>query len=243
MTPAAFTPAAALRKAACAIDGDADDAAHAFERLTLAHGEALLRLALAAEYRDDQSGVHIVRLGLLAEALALALGQPPAWAALVRCAAPLHDVGKIGIPDHVLQKPGALTPAERVLMNTHPQIGAQILGPSEVPMFALGAEVALTHHERFGGGGYPHGLVGEAIPLSGRIVCVVDYFDALTMERPYRPAFGDRKALEMLSDGRGTLFDPSVAQAFLDQAEAMLALRDRVNAQPPHFSELLTRAA
>lgn len=212
----------------------------ALQQLALAHGEALLRLSTAAEYRDDDTGVHIVRLGYLAEALALAMGQPRAWAALLRCAAPMHDIGKIGIPDSVLKKPGALTPEERAIMNTHAQIGAQILGDSNVPLFALAAEVALTHHERFGGGGYPRGLKGEDIPLSGRIVSVVDYFDALTMDRCYRPAFSDRKALEMLSNERGVLFDPQVVDVFLDNSEAMLTLRDRINAHKPHFSELMS---
>ncbi len=213
---------------------------HALTQLAHAHGEALLRLSIAAEYRDDDTGVHIVRLGFLAEALALALGLAPAWAALLRCAAPMHDVGKIGIPDSVLKKPGALTPEERVVMNRHSQIGAQILGDSDVPLFALAAEVALTHHERYGGGGYPRGLQGEDIPMSGRIVCVVDYFDALTMDRCYRPAFSDRKALEMMAAERGSLFDPQLVDVFLANADAMLSLRDRINAHKPHFSELLS---
>ena len=201
---------------------------------------ALLRLSVAAEQRDDATGRHVVRMGFLAEALARALGQPPEWATLLRGAAPMHDVGKIGIPAEVLRKPGPLTLEERTLVNKHPSLGAQILGQARTPLLCLAAEVALTHHERFGGGGYPHGLAGEAIPLSGRIVCVVDYFDALTMDRSDRPAFSDRKALEMLADGRGSLFDPIIVQAFLDEAETLLSLRERIDARPLHLPDLLS---
>lgn len=200
---------------------------------------ALLRLAVAAERRDDDTGRHIVRMGLMAEAVALALQAPPEWAALLRGAAPMHDVGKIGIPAAVLCKPGPLTHEERAVVNTHPRIGAQILGRPPGPLFALAAEVALTHHERFDGSGYPGGLAGEAIPLSGRIVSVVDYFESLTMDRNDRPAFSDRRALEMLAQGSGHLFDPRVAQVLLDQAEPLLALRNSINVRPVHLPELL----
>lgn len=211
----------------------------ALRALARAHHEALLRLSIAAEYRDDDTGVHIVRMGFLAEALALALGQPRSWARLLRMAAPMHDIGKIGIPDNVLKKPGPLTPEERAVMNRHAQMGAEILGTSDVPLFRLASEVALSHHERFDGGGYPRGLAGTDIPLSGRIVSVVDYFDALTMDRCYRPAIADDTALEMLRRERGRLFDPVVANAFLDHATDMVALRDRINEHRPQFSALL----
>jgi putative two-component system response regulator len=210
----------------------------ALREVTRAHHEALLRLALAADFRDDDTGVHMVRIGYLAEALALALGQPAAFAAMLRRAAPMHDVGKIGIADSVLKKPGGYTPDERQQMNRHAEMGADILGRSRVPLFQLAAEVALTHHERWDGGGYPRGLAGEAIPLSGRIVAVVDFFDALTMDRCYRKAFADDEALAMLVEQRGAAFDPQVVDSFVNHAAAMVELRESVNRKPPSFEEL-----
>lgn len=210
----------------------------ALREVTRAHHEALLRLALAADFRDDDTGVHMVRIGYLAEALALALGQPAALGRMLRRAAPMHDVGKIGIPDIILKKPGSFTPDERQSMNRHAEIGADILGRSRVPLFQLAAEIALTHHERWDGGGYPHGLAGDAIPLSGRIVAVVDFFDALTMDRCYRKAFTDDVALDMLIKQRGAAFDPAVVDAFLDEADVLIALRETINRRPPSFEEL-----
>jgi len=210
----------------------------ALREVTRAHHEALLRLALAAEYRDDDTGVHMARIGYLAEALALALGQPAAFAAMLRRAAPMHDVGKIGIADAVLKKPGTYTPEERVQMNQHARMGAEMLGRSRVPLFQLAAEVALTHHERWDGSGYPQRLAGEAIPLSGRIVAVVDFFDALTMDRCYRKAFPDDVALAMLAEQRGRAFDPQVADTFVARSADLIALRDHINRNPPTFEEL-----
>lgn len=232
-----------------------DDAAHAqmecflrdfgqmYQEVARAHHETLFRLALAAEYRDSDTGEHIVRLGYLAEALALTLGKSTRWAAMLRKAAPMHDVGKIGIPDKVLQKQGPLDAEERATMNRHAGIGAEILGRSRIPLFRMASEVALSHHERWDGKGYPEGLAGEAIPLSGRIVAVVDFFDALTMDRCYRAAFPDDKALEMMRAECGRAFDPRIAQAFLDQAPRMLALRDAVNRRRPSFAELVDDSA
>jgi putative two-component system response regulator len=210
----------------------------ALREVTRAHHDTLMRLALAAEYRDGDTGIHIVRMGVLAEALALALGQPAAWAAQLRVAAPMHDIGKIGVPDSVLKKPGSLDVEERRLMNEHPGIGARILGRSRAPIFSLAAEVALAHHERWDGSGYPGRLAGEAIPLAGRIVAVVDCFDALTMDRCYRPAFEDRRAIEMLVSERGRAFDPRIVDAFVAEAPALCALRDRVNLERPGLEML-----
>lgn len=201
----------------------------ALREVAMAHHEALLRLSRAAEFRDDDTGVHIVRIGYLAWALALRLGRPSAWALLLRQAAPMHDVGKIGIPDAVLKKPGRFTPEERAEMNRHPLIGAEILGRSRIPLFQLAAEVALSHHERWDGTGYPHGLAGEDIPLSGRIVAVVDFFDALTMDRCYRQALPDAEVLEMLQAERGHAFDPRIVDVFLAHAEELVLLRDAIN--------------
>jgi len=210
----------------------------ALQEVAHAHHEALLRLARAAEYRNDDTGVHIVRLGCLSHLLALRLGEHPAFAELLRKAAPLHDIGKIGVPDGLLKKPGELTPQERAVLNQHPLIGAEILGRSRIPLFQLAAEVALTHHERFDGTGYPKALGGAAIPMSGRIVAVVDFFDALTMDCCYREAYPDAIALEMLAAERGKGFDPRVVDCFLAHADEVVALRDRINLSGLGFNDL-----
>ncbi|MDI4634361.1 HD domain-containing protein [Pelomonas sp. V22] len=210
----------------------------ALREVARAHHEALLRLSLAADMRDDDTGVHITRIGHLAEALALALGESKDAARELRLAAPMHDIGKIGVPDLVLKKPGSYTPDERQVMNQHPIIGAQILGRSRIRLFQLAAEVAMTHHERWDGSGYPLGLAGEAIPLSGRIVAVVDFFDALTMDRCYRKAFNDEVALRMLAEQRGLAFDPRVVDCMLAHAPLLIALRDAINDNPPDLFSL-----
>jgi putative two-component system response regulator len=201
----------------------------ALREVARAHHDALLRLSRAAEFRDDDTGVHIVRIGYLAWALALALGESADWALLLRQAAPMHDVGKIGVADRVLKKPGPLDTTERAEMNQHPRIGAEILGRSRIPLFQLAAEVALGHHEKWDGSGYPSGLAGEDIPLSARIVAVVDFYDALTMDRCYRPAFSEERVLEMLREQRGRAFDPRLVDVFLARADEMLALKRMVD--------------
>lgn len=207
----------------------------ALDALERAHHDALMRLAIAAELRDDDTGAHIMRLGYLAEHLARLLGVNGERAQMLRLAAPMHDIGKLGVPDEVLKKPGQLSAQERAQMQTHPRMGADILGSSDIPLFALAAEVALNHHERWDGNGYPQGLRGEAIPLSGRIVAVVDYFDALTMDRCYRPAFADDRALAMLAEQAGSAFDPEIVAAFLAHAPELIALREWVNSSKPGF--------
>lgn len=212
----------------------------ALREVTRAHHAALLQLSAVAELKDDDTGVHIVRIGYLAEALALILGQSTGYARMLRKAAPMHDIGKIGIPDHVLKKPGPLTPDERQLMNRHAAMGAEILGRSNnTPVFRMAAEVAVTHHERWDGSGYPDGLAGDAIPLSGRITAVVDFFDALTMDRVYRPAFPVDVALQMLADERGRAFDPAVVDAFMAHVVQIDALRCKVTQERPSFDDLI----
>ena len=211
----------------------------ALEEVAKAHHEALFRLSLAADLKDDDTGVHIIRIGFLAEALALLLGQSRQSASMLRKAAPMHDIGKIGIPDNVLKKPGSFQPAERATMNQHASMGADILGRSRIPLFQLAAELALSHHEKWDGTGYPHGLAGENIPISGRIVAVVDFFDALTMDRVYRKAFPYEKALAMLQDQRGRAFDPRIVDVFMAHSEALISLRERINQTHPTFSDLV----
>ena len=211
----------------------------ALQEVARAHHEALFRLSVAAEYKDDDTGEHTVRIGFLAEMLALHMGKSKGYALMLRRAAPMHDIGKIGIPDSVLKKPGPFTPDERQTMNRHPAIGASILGKSRIELFQLASEIALTHHERWDGQGYPNQLAGEDIPLSGRIVAVVDFYDALTMNRVYRPAFSHEKVLEMLLAERGRAFDPAIVDCFMRSNIAMSAVRERVTNQQMTFSDLI----
>jgi putative two-component system response regulator len=176
--------------------------------------ETLERLALAAEFRDDDTGQHTKRVGRISALLARALGLPEAHVERIRHAAPLHDIGKIGIPDQILLKPGQLTPEEFEIIKTHTTIGAKILLGSRSPLLQMAEEIALTHHERWDGGGYA-GLAGEAIPLAGRIVALADVFDALTHDRPYKRAWPVEEALAWIAGQRGRQFDPAVVEAFL----------------------------
>jgi putative two-component system response regulator len=206
------------------------------EGLALAHQETLLRLALAAESRDGETGVHIVRLGQIAGLLALSLTGNRPYASLLCQAAPMHDIGKIGIPDSVLKKPDRLDAAEWEIMRQHPVIGARILGRSRHPLFKLAASVALNHHERFDGDGYPSGLKGAAIPLGARIVAVADVYDALTMDRVYRARLPHTEVCRMVSDQQGKHFDPEVVSAFLADSSRIDELRQRVNLRFEHRS-------
>jgi len=186
------------------------------EELEVAQLEVLTRLALAAEYRDDVTGKHTWRVGHFAARVAQALGMPEEDVEALRLAARLHDVGKIGIPDAVLLKPGKFTPGEYEQMKLHTLIGARILSGSRSSLLHMAETVALTHHERWDGAGYPRGLAGEAIPLVGRVVSVADVFDALTHARPYKEAWTREAALEELRVQRGRHFDPRVADAALE---------------------------
>ncbi len=176
--------------------------------------EAVARLALAAEYRDDETGQHTIRVGRLAELLAQNLDVPADIAAMIGQAAPLHDVGKIGIPDAILLKPAGLTAQEYKLMKTHTMIGAQILGGSRSPLLRLAETIALYHHEQWDGRGY-EGLEGDAIPLPARIVAVADAFDVMTHDRRYRRSLPVSAALAEIRLKAGKHFDPSVAEALL----------------------------
>ena len=183
--------------------------------LEVAQLEMLQRLAVAAEYRDDETGEHTRRVAHLAAVLARALGLPDAQVALIQRTAPLHDVGKIGIPDAILLKPGKLTADEFALMKTHTTIGTQILAGGHSALTIMAASIALTHHERWDGTGYPQGLAGEAIPLAGRIVALADTFDALTHARPYKPAWPVEEARAEIARQSGRHFDPRLAAMFL----------------------------
>ena len=171
-------------------------------------------LARAGRFRDEETAEHVERMSRTCELIAGQLGWPTPACSQLRTASALHDIGKIGIPDSVLLKPGPLTAAERAVIERHPQIGCEILAGSTDPVMQLAATIALTHHERIDGTGYPAGLQGAEIPLPGRIAAVADVFDALTRDRVYRPALPLGEALTILRSGRGAQFDPTVLNAF-----------------------------
>ncbi len=200
--------------------------------------EILQRLAMVAEFRDDLTGKHTQRVGETAALLAWALGLPEAEAEMIRRAAPLHDVGKIGIPDRILLKPSGLTREEFEEMKNHTVIGARILSGSRLPVLKLAEEIALTHHENWDGTGYPLKLKGDVIPLVGRIVAVADAYDAFTHDRPYRKALSHKETWEIMWDGAGTQWDETVLEAFastgigrtgdrIDDASVLRALHRR----------------
>ncbi|MEN6459422.1 MAG: HD domain-containing phosphohydrolase [Thermoguttaceae bacterium] len=204
-------------------------------------------LARAAEYRDNETGRHVIRVGRYVGTIARQLGLDEPYVELLEQAAPLHDMGKIGIPDAILLKPSKLSPDEFEIMQKHSSygkhtfepmseeewrafkehtvLGEMIMGIESSPLIKMAAEIALTHHERWDGTGYPLGLAGEDIPLSSRITAVADVFDALTSRRPYKPAFPLNRCLEIMRDNRGTHFDPKIVDAFLACRDAIIAIR------------------
>jgi len=190
-----------------------------------AHLDTIRRLTVAAEFKDQDTGLHIERIGLYARVLAEALGMSPGEAETVRYAAPLHDVGKLGIPDHVLLKPGKLDEAEALIMRSHTTLGWELLADSESDVIRMGQVIARSHHERWDGDGYPDRLRSGDIPLEARICSVVDFFDAMTMDRPYRQAFAMEAVLRMMKEQRGAHFDPEVLDAFFDHLPEIKTIR------------------
>ena len=184
-----------------------------------AQAEVLDRLARAGEFRDDDTGQHTRRVGDMAAQLAARLGFAPERVEIMRRAAPLHDIGKIGVPDGILLKPGKLTDDEFAIIRTHCEIGARLLHDGKSELVQMAQKIARSHHERFDGGGYPDKLMGAQIPIEGRIVAVVDVFDALTSQRPYKEAWPIERALAEIQRCAGTQFDPSVVEAFIAMFE------------------------
>lgn len=182
--------------------------------IRLAHEETIHRLIRASLYRDEETGAHIRRTGLYSELLGARAGWDEASVELLRLAAPMHDIGKIGIPDAILRKPGSLTPDEMTVLKTHTVLGAKMLAGSSSPVLRLAHDIALCHHERWDGSGYPAGLAGPAIPEAARIVAIVDVYDALTHDRVYRSKVGETEVLEMMSAERGRHFDPRLFDHF-----------------------------
>ncbi|HLF99179.1 MAG TPA: HD domain-containing phosphohydrolase [Acidimicrobiia bacterium] len=183
--------------------------------LEAAHEEVIHRLAQAAEFKDPITGMHLMQMSLTCQAIALSLGFDAHWASTLRLASPMHDIGKIGVPDAVLLKPGKLDDADWVHIRRHPEMGHAILAGSDAPLLRMGAKIALTHHEKFDGSGYPNGLRGDTIPIESRIVAVADVYDTLITERPYKEAYSVEHALDLMIADRATHFDPEVLDAFL----------------------------
>ncbi len=220
-----------LRRHAVMLANRADELATAVQRATVEiherERETVMRLARAAEFRDPETGAHIQRVAHFSALIAARLGLAETQQQMLLAAAPMHDVGKLGTPDHILLKPGRLAPHEWEIMQQHTVIGHDILKDSASPVLRLAAQIALSHHERFDGGGYPHGLAGEEIPLCGRIVAIADVFDALTSARPYKLAWSLVDAHRFLRAGSGSHFDPSCIDALFDAWGEALDIRGR----------------
>jgi len=197
----------------------------AIDELRLSRQETIEGLTKAIELHDSSTGEHVGRMAEIAAFLGAHMGLDPDHIELLRAAAPMHDVGKIGVPAEILRKPGPLAAGEREEMERHTVVGHKIFAHFESELSRIAAAIALTHHERYDGSGYPRGLTGEEIPLEGRIAAVADVFDALLTDRSYRPALSVDEAIAVMREGRGTHFDPEIADLLLDHVEEILALR------------------
>jgi response regulator RpfG family c-di-GMP phosphodiesterase len=221
----------ALRRASVALQGRADWLAGEVSKATAAlrarEQETILLLCRASEYRDPDTGVHIQRMAHYSSLIAAELGMSQEEQDCIFSAAPMHDIGKVGTPDHILLKPGRLNGDEMDVMRQHAQIGHNILKGSATRMLQLAAEIAYAHHERFDGSGYPNGLEGERIPLSARIVAVADVFDALTSVRPYKLAWTLEQARAFLLEHSGSHFDPRCVAALIARWPAVLEIGQR----------------
>lgn len=189
--------------------------------------EIIFRLSRAAEYRDNDTGMHIKRMSHYTRVISSAAGCDEETSSLFFHASPMHDIGKIGIPDMILLKPGRLDPEEWDIMKSHTTIGAEILSGHDSLLIRTARAIALTHHEKWNGSGYPSGLAGEAIPLAGRIVAVCDVFDALTSHRPYKKAWPIEEAVREVKSGSGTAFDPKIVEAFVKTLPTLISIKER----------------
>jgi len=203
----------------------------AFRKIKTASLDTIHRLARAAEYRDEDTGAHIQRMSHYAAAIARRMGLDDESVKSIFYAAPMHDVGKIGIPDRILRKCGKLDPDEWEVMKKHTTIGAQILSDSDADFIELAGVIALTHHEKWDGSGYPKGLKGPDIPQAGRITAIADVFDALTSKRPYKEPFSVEESLGIIGVGRGSHFDPAVVDAFFAIKDEILSIKEKYNDQ------------
>ena len=189
--------------------------------------QVVQRLGKAAEYRDEETGNHILRMSHISALLAKKIGWDEAQCDLILNASPMHDIGKIGIPDAILQKPGKFDPQEWEIMKTHAAIGAKLLEGDDSDLMCMAREIAISHHEKWDGSGYPNGLSGEAIPMSGRIAALADVFDALTSVRPYKKAWTVEAAVDLIKENSGKHFDPDLVEVFLAELPNILAIRER----------------
>ncbi len=205
----------------------AEEVAKATNEVLVRERETIIRLSKAAEYRDPETGAHILRMANYSQIIARNLGHSEADQTLLLDAAPMHDIGKVGTPDHILLKPGRLDPEEMDIMRQHAGIGYDILKGSPSPLLQKAAVIALTHHEKFDGSGYPNNLKGQDIPIDGRIVAVADVFDALTSERPYKKAWSVDEAVKFMHDNSGSHFDPDCIEAFFRNWDEIMAIKSR----------------
>lgn len=203
------------------------------EELQLSREETIQRLAIAAEFRDSATSQHIQRMSHYCELLARKSGLPSERCDLIRTASPMHDIGKIGTPDHVLLKPGKFTPEEFMIISQHAEIGFRILDGSNAEILKVAAAIAWTHHERWNGSGYPRQLKGTAIPVEGRIAAIADTFDALTTQRVYKPAFSIDHSIDLMSQHRGEHFDPELLDIFIASIDDIKIIHDQYGAQSP----------
>ncbi|MEW6519430.1 MAG: HD domain-containing phosphohydrolase [Thermodesulfobacteriota bacterium] len=197
------------------------------QELNLAREETIMTLGKAAEFRDNETAQHTIRMSHYCQMLARQYGLPESQCELIRLASPLHDIGKIGISDTILLKPGKLTDEEFAIIQQHPEIGYRILADAKSESLRLGASIAYTHHEKFDGSGYPRKLQGCAIPVEGRIAAISDVFDALTTNRVYKSAIEVDKAVEILKQGRGSHFDPDLLDIFLQNMATILRIKEQ----------------
>jgi len=200
---------------------------HAFERIKAASLDTIYRLSMASEYKDEDTGAHIKRMSRYCAAIARRMGLDESTIETILYAAPMHDLGKIGIPDLILVKPAKLDPVEWEIMKLHTVIGANILKGSDAAFIALGETIARCHHEKWDGSGYPGGLKGTEIPIAGRIAAIADVFDALTSKRPYKEPFSVEKSLTIIMEGRGSHFDPDVVDAFFAIQDEILTIKQQ----------------
>ncbi len=203
-----------------------EDLRTALRKIEAATLDTIYRLARAAEWKDEDTGAHVLRVGHYAAAMARRMGQTSGFVDMLIYAAPMHDIGKIGIPDRILLNPGKLDADEWRIMKTHTELGAAILGGSDSEILRMAASVALSHHEKWDGSGYPRGLKGSDIPLPGRLTAIADVFDALCSRRPYKEPFPVDQALDIIRKGRGQHFDPEIVDVFLSSQADILAIRE-----------------
>lgn len=215
------------------VAGRTEELKQAVEKIKASSLETIYRLSMAAEFRDENTGTHTKRVSLYCAAVARSIGLTERDIENILYAAPMHDLGKIGIPDLILFKPAGLTPPEWEIMKQHTVIGARILEGSDAEFIRMGKTIALSHHEKWDGSGYPTGLKGNQIPVACRITSIADVFDALTSERPYKEAFSVEESFKLIGDGRESYFDPDMTDAFFAIQDQIISIREQYGSDSP----------